>query len=197
VKTGLRVKFCPRCGIEYSAGADFCVECMVELRPVLYCENCREILRLEVSRCPGCGGELAPLSAGNAEKVFKESGRPHLYRYIIPVIVLFVAGIFVPRRFGLFGSFFIVGLMTLAGYVIGAALDRQKERSGSARSIEEDLKDHIRAVDKDLEEDNIIICENCGQELNVYTRKGISISDSQPWRIFCASCGEELEVHDF
>ena len=197
MKTNVKIRFCPRCTIEYSAEADVCVECMVALKPILYCEGCREMLRLEVSNCPGCGGELAPLAAARAEEIIEESGRPHFYRYVVSIIVLFVAGVFVPRQFGLPGSFFIVGLMTLAGYLIGTALDRQKERSGSTRAIEEDLNEHIREVDKELEEDNIIICENCGEELNVYTRKGIRISDSQPWRLFCAYCGMELEVHDF
>ena len=189
----LKTKFCPRCKLEFSADAEFCSSCLIVLKPVLFCPRCKQMLKLEGASCPECKGRLEPLQAHGPGRVLEGRGRPSRYRYILAIILLLLCGIFAPQHFGFLLSLIMVFIFTFIGYFVGWAVDSLNPGRGASGDIGKEARD----AEKELELDNVIRCWKCGEELNLYTRKGIRASEAEPWRLFCATCGNELEADDF
>jgi len=193
----LKTKFCPRCKREFAADVEFCSSCFIELKGVLFCERCEELYKLEGGECPECKGQLAPFRAPGTARLLEASARPSRFRYIIAIALLFLCGILVPRHFGLLLSLTMVFIFTFIGYFVGWAIDSLNPGRAAPPDLDGDVGKQARDAEKELELDNVVRCWKCGEELNLYTHKGIIASEAEPWRLFCATCGNELEADDF
>lgn len=68
--------------------------------------------------------------------------------------------------------------------------------AGRPREIEDEVRDLVDAEEEKKAADDERCeskCPSCGAAINLATRKGITASGEEPWKVSCAKCSHELK----